>query len=359
MLFLVGTAVLASFYGGDIPYLFFYFALLLPMLALAYSLYVYCRFKIVQEVEQYAIKGQKVSYRLMLVNEDPVPFTDISLNYYSDRVKVLATDSEKISLMPHQEIRVETEIYCRYRGTYPVGVKSVSVTDFLGLFTITYPLGERVRLTARPRIIPLEQFFSAIQKKDPKNNLFSISGQQALPDYELRKYYPGDPPKYIHWKNSARTGELLVRKQTPEELFEAAVLIDLSPVGTGDLKKAEKLEWQLRMEDTVIEAAISFIHSYYIKKIPVRAVFMQKTMQEILIDARTGFDSFCRISADLPFQSPVSLEQLWTQYTKRNIRSNAVILITAAATDSLRQKVEESRKIGKETVLIDAGELSI
>ena len=50
LLFLIGSTVLVSFQGKAVSYLLFYFALLLPLLALLYSAYVYYRFKIVQDV---------------------------------------------------------------------------------------------------------------------------------------------------------------------------------------------------------------------------------------------------------------------------------------------------------------------
>ena len=76
----------------------------------------------------------------------------------------------------------------------------MEVTDFLGLFTIPYPLMSQIRLTARPRIIPMEQLRVVLQEQDPKNTLFPVSRLQELPDFELRSYLPGDPIKYIHWK---------------------------------------------------------------------------------------------------------------------------------------------------------------
>ena len=59
LLFLIGSTVLVSFQGKAVSYLLFYFALLLPLLALLYSLYVYFRFKIVQNVSHLVVKGQK------------------------------------------------------------------------------------------------------------------------------------------------------------------------------------------------------------------------------------------------------------------------------------------------------------
>ena len=169
LLFLIGSTVLVSFQGKAVSYLLFYFALLLPLLALLYSLYVYFRFKIVQNVSHLVVKGQKVPYQLILGNEDFLPFTDITLHFYTDMVSMQHDSADRelqhLCLLPHAQKQVETKMYCRHRGTYPVGVKSVTVTDFLGLFTITYPMMSQVRLTAKPRILPLERLSLALQKK--------------------------------------------------------------------------------------------------------------------------------------------------------------------------------------------------
>lgn len=361
-LFLTGTIIMVSCYGGNISYLLFYFAILLPVSALVYSLYVYLRFKIVQEMERTVVKAQKVPYSLILANEDLIPFTRISLNYFKDKVTIkefentgdqTAQDTSRLALLPGERICVDTKIYCKYRGTYAAGVKSVAVTDFLGLFTITYPMKEQLRVTVKPRIIPFEQLLANLKKQDPKNSLFSLAARQELPDYELRAYQPGDSPKYIHWKNSARTGELLVRKQMPEEMTETVVLIDLLPIAGDE-------EHRLKTEDTIIEAAVSFIHHYYLKKIPIRIVFRGKEgMMELLVNDRRGFDAFYNLCPDLTFSSTYPIDAVWSEYIQTSLHSPVVILVTAAVTDALLQKLEESRRMGCEAVLIDAGGLQL
>ena len=171
LLFLIGSTVLVSFQGKAVSYLLFYFALLLPLLALLYSAYVYYRFKIVQDVSHLVVKGEKVPYRLILGNEDFLPFTDITLHFYTDMVRMHDSSGQKMEhlcLLPYTQKQMDTKMYCKYRGTYPVGVKSVTVTDFLGLFTITYPMMSQVRLTAKPRILPLERLNLALQKRTRK-----------------------------------------------------------------------------------------------------------------------------------------------------------------------------------------------
>lgn len=363
LLFLAGMIALVSFRGGNIPWMMFYFALLLPVMALIYSLYVYSRFRIVQEVARTVVKAQKVPYRLILANEDFLPFSNITLNYFSEKVVLQETAAETVSekgqsdtkqlcLAAKERKQVDTKMYCKYRGTYPVGVKSVSVTDFLGLFTITYPMKEQIRVTARPRIIPLEKLLEGMPKKDPKRNLFTVTKLQELPDFEVRQYHPGDPVKYIHWKNSAKAGELFVRKQMPEDLFETIVIIDLSPVGGEEQER-------LRVEDNIIEAAVAFVHHYYAKKIPVRVVFMEKKIEELLVDVRSGFDKFYEMSANVPFVSPEPAAKVWNSYRKRRGGSDSAVVITAHLTPELSQMAKECGRNGGEAVIIEAGELSL
>ena len=355
LLFLIGSTVLVSFQGKAVSYLLFYFALLLPLLALLYSLYVYFRFKIVQNVSHLVVKGQKVPYQLILGNEDFLPFTDITLHFYTDMVSMQHDSADRelqhLCLLPHAQKQVETKMYCRHRGTYPVGVKSVTVTDFLGLFTITYPMMSQVRLTAKPRILPLERLSLALQKKDPKNTLFPTSRLQNLPDYEVRHYQSGDPKKYIHWKNSARAGELLVRKQMPEELFETIIFMDLSPIEDEEEKRLQK-------EDNIIETALSFVHDYYLKNIPVRIFFMEDTLREMLVDAGTGFEPFYDKCSELSFSSPYPLNQVW-ESVPASSGCGSCILITASVTDDLVRSVSEKQQAGTEALLINVGELAL
>lgn len=214
---LIGSVVLVSFRGNAVSWLIFYFMLSLPLLALLYALYVYCRFRIGQQVSRYVNKGEAVPYRLRLANEDLLLISGIGLNFYTDTVQVLKVkpDGTKIpyeqepdsfSLLPHQQKNVEVTLICKYRGTYQVGVKSVSVTDFFGLFTITYPMMSHIRLTARPRILTLRQLGEKLKVRDPKKNRASAARLQEMLDFELKKYTAGDSLRRIHWKNSAKAG---------------------------------------------------------------------------------------------------------------------------------------------------------
>ena len=70
VLFLIGTGVFASYFGGNIPYALFYLAIFIPIISFLYTLYVYIRFKIYQSMDnRTVVKGDWNRYSL-IANED-------------------------------------------------------------------------------------------------------------------------------------------------------------------------------------------------------------------------------------------------------------------------------------------------
>lgn len=351
LVFLAGSGVLVSNRGGSIPYLLFYFSLMLPILALAYSVYVYLRFKIVQENPHLTVKGEKVPCRVILANEERIPFTALNLHFYTERVH-MKPDTCSLCLKPKEKREIDVSMYCKYRGTYPVGVKSVTVTDFLGLFSITYPMRTQVRITVRPRILALEQMCLSLGEQDSRKQLYQTIRKEELPDYDLRKYYPGDVRKRIHWKNSAKAGELLVRRTLPEEIGEHTVFLDLAvPACQG--------EERLRLEDQVMEGALAFAYDYCCKRIQVCMVYMIEEIQERRICSLKDFEAFYGECVDLPFQSRLSVLQVWEEYQRQVGGVLSSILVTQEVTPALKACAAQNRSFGREVLLVPAGEIAV
>lgn len=360
LVLLAGAVVLVSFRGGTISWLLFYFMLMIPVLTLLYTLYVYFRFRIWQQVDRVVNKGERIPYRLNLANEDWLLIAGISLNFFTDTVQIMKKnrdgitvpyeqEPDSLSLLPHQKKEVDLELYCKYRGTYPVGVKSVSVTDFFGLFTITYPMPEHIRLTARPRILTLAQLQSKLRERNPKKNKASAARLQEMLDFELRKYMPGDSLRHIHWKNSARAGELLVRKQAPQELDELVVVMDVTYCEKEELTRMQR-------EDNIIETAVALLNDACMKKVKARVVWCTDKIHEMQMDNLKNFDKFYNLSAELSFCSCMTLEEVWENCEAGLTGNPAFWLIGCEVEEALVQKVERSSKAGKAVVLIDTGE---
>ncbi len=115
------------------------------------------------------------------------------------------------------------------------------VCDYLGLFCV--PVGKKqdrlvlVRPTAlKPQTVPdLSRFISSVTR--PK------AGGGYSENHELRLYRPGDNLRQIHWKLSAKTGQLMLRE--PLEPAAGAALLTMTLSGSRSTldKKLGHLLW--------------------------------------------------------------------------------------------------------------------
>ncbi|MEM9646273.1 MAG: DUF58 domain-containing protein [Planctomycetota bacterium] len=114
------------------------------------------------------------------------------------------------------------------RGVYSFGPLSVSTTFPFALMRSNMTIAERQTLDVYPRLIPLRRGWT--------KRLFSRTGgstvganRNGTDDGEffgLREYHPGDNPKWIHWRTTARLGELAVRQFEEQRRYDVCVLVD-------------------------------------------------------------------------------------------------------------------------------------
>src|SRR5205814_1197432 len=100
---------------------------------------------------------------------------------------------------------------CRSRGVYQVGPLELTSGDPFGFFTQRALLFERATVLVYPRVVPLRRLGFPLAA-----GLGASQRRRALQDDPsraagVRAYRPGDPLRRIHWKATARQGELQVR----------------------------------------------------------------------------------------------------------------------------------------------------
>lgn len=302
---IIGSAVFASFFGGNISYAFFYLALLIPLISILYTVYVYFRFKLYQSLEnKLVVKGDWTEYSFIIANEDYITFRNIKVNFLCDKSTIESPELlTEYSLLPSESHRMETRIKCNYRGEYFVGVDSVEVTDFLYLFKITYPIGTKLNVTVLPKVVPLEQLGIAPAENDVKNPFqFSNQVEEEL-DTEFRKYYPGDSRKRIHWKASARMHELISRKYQHIPKSRIVVFMDLYKIKEEDLKV-------VIAEDKIMESVLAITNYYALRRIPSQIIYVLNGKQQVEISSKEAFNAFYKTCAKIYFHAEVPVSEL-------------------------------------------------
>ncbi|MBO7633367.1 MAG: DUF58 domain-containing protein [Lachnospiraceae bacterium] len=224
----------ASFYGGPVSYTILFGLIFIMPVSLAYLLTVYYFFKIYQSASGKHITAyDPVPYYFVLQNEYLLNFCHIRPNMYStfSYIESMPADSE-YELLPHENARYDTKLICRYRGEYKVGIKSITITDFLKLFRITYHVPEPISVVVAPRITELR---SLRTDNDPTRSSYKENTKiKQYPDAAVRDYIPGDPLKSIHHKLSAKTGNLKSRLYYGEERQGIAIYLDTHRISADE-----------------------------------------------------------------------------------------------------------------------------
>ena len=330
LLFIIGSAVFASYFGGNISYALFYVAVFIPIISFLYTLYVYVRFKIYQSMDNYVVvKGDWNNYSFIIANEDFIAFRNVKVNFLHGQSSIKKTEeSMEYSLLPSDKERMETQLRCNYRGEYHVGVDSIQVTDFLYLFSITYPIKSKLKVLVLPRVLSLEQLGIAPSLIDPKNPVNHSNTTEEELDTEIRRYNPGDNKKRIHWKATAKTNELLSRKYYQKPKAEGVLFMDLSKI-TGDELGV------VIAEDKIIESVLAIANYYTCRNTPSHIIYDMKGIKQIPIHNKSDFNAFYKACVNIRFDAKTPVYELINTRLQRGDDSIFYVTATTKLTKEL------------------------
>ena len=111
------------------------------------------------------------------------------------------------------------------RGRFELGPVSVSLTEPFGLATVRRSMGNPLPIVVYPQVVPLPRHLSGVSARagDDATNMSAESGSHAL---SVREYRHGDDLRRVHWRSTARLGELMVRADEQAKAHRATVLLD-------------------------------------------------------------------------------------------------------------------------------------
>ncbi|MCQ4086843.1 DUF58 domain-containing protein [Saccharibacillus sp. JS10] len=162
------------------------------------------------------------------------------------------------TLSPSTKLTRTHHILCQRRGIYPIDSVTMTGGDLFGLYTPSKKINLDTRLVIYPRLLgdgdlPISwktwQGELAVRRwivEDP----FLITG--------VREYAGHDPMNRIHWKASARTGQLQVHKSGYSADPRVMVLLNVEDSETmwSVVTRTELIEQQLSLAATCVASLI-------------------------------------------------------------------------------------------------------
>jgi uncharacterized protein (DUF58 family) len=136
------------------------------------------------------------------------------------------------------------------RGRVHVGPLRLTRGDPFGLTTGTGEVGGTTALVVHPRTVALAAP-PAGQRRDLDGPTSDEAPEGGLAFHALREYAPGDDLRLVHWRSTARSGQLMVRKNVDTHQPFAVVLLD---VATARYSTAEDFEAAVSAAASLVRA---------------------------------------------------------------------------------------------------------
>lgn len=121
----------------------------------------------------------------------------------------------RTALLFRREITVKGEFPAEHCGLNKLLLENVVVSDFLGNFRFNLRNDQRTQMAVLPRIVeydgPGVMPNTLPSENDEETEEGASVRRGGMPGYEHREYVPGDSPRRVNYKLSAKRGTLMVR----------------------------------------------------------------------------------------------------------------------------------------------------
>lgn len=258
--------------------------------------------------------------------------------------------SRRIVIVPPRRSRnwmVETPL--RRRGLYDWGPLRVTAGDPFGFFRRTREFGGVSQILVYPPVVDLPHF-QAPPANLPGEGRFRRRTHYVTPNASgVREYAPGDAFNRIHWRSTARTGELMVKTFELDPASDIWIVLDLEQrvnAGSGDEST----------EEYGVRVAASVARHYLVQNRSVGFIAFGRDLR--VIEPERGQQQMTRILELLAMARAVGdapLANILQEEQRRFGRHTTLIVVTSATDDSWLTAIQAltQRGVRAAVVLLD------
>lgn len=245
----------------------------------------------------------------------------------------------------------------RRRGVYELGPVTVTASDPFGFFRLSRTFGQVDTVLVYPSAPELPNFYIPPANL-PGEGRFRRRTHNVTPNVAgVRGYAPGDSYNRIHWRSTARTGELMVKLFELDPASDVWLVVDLERavhVALDGDAEAEAL-------DSTEEAAVSIAASiarYFITA--NRSIGLIEFGDDLRVDEpERGANQYTRMLESLALAQAVGdvpLADLLEEESRRFGRHTTVVAVTPSTDESwpLTLMALQARGVKVAAVLLEA-----
>ena len=113
-----------------------------------------------------------------------------------------------------EDFREKLPVTFTMLGTYTFTLKKAQLRDLLGFAEVMIPLDSTVEISVFPRPVEIkDEKLGSLESQMIEADESTARGNDTTDISEIREYAPGDRPRDIHWKASAKRDDLMVKQR--------------------------------------------------------------------------------------------------------------------------------------------------
>ncbi|MCX6044934.1 MAG: DUF58 domain-containing protein [Chloroflexi bacterium] len=206
-----------------------------------------------RQLADHAFLGEKIPVEVRFTNRSWLPLPWLQLQELVPLDLKDALDySMVISVGSRAVVEHDYTLYCKRRGYYALGPLSLRTGDLFGFVDTVWQTNQIVHITVYPQVLALHKL--GLPSRAPFGVI--ASRQRLFEDPTrlagVRAYTNGDSQRAIHWKASAHSDSLLVKKFQPAIALNVAIVLDLNREAYPHVGEYGLSEWAI-----VIAASIA------------------------------------------------------------------------------------------------------
>lgn len=337
----------ALFGGGSLPYYIFFIILMTIIVSLVYTVIISKKIEITQKpAKNYYHVGDLLETRTVVYNESilTIPYIEIK----NDIVKNIAGIKPKgsiVYILPFDSKTIIDKMNCKYRGYYSYNTIKINISDIFGIFSIAKDIKCNELITIYPKITKLNRFNikslqiygTASTRKKANEDYSSIT--------DIRKYYPGDSLKKIHWKVSAKRNMLHVKNYEMNGSAETDIFINFRGEDYYEPKRMD-------IEEKIVECAVAIIN--YMLERNISTYLFGSDKRYIYIKGRDlkTFKSFMDELITVKSNGDILFNQFLESRSKLLSKGSSIIIITPLINEKYLEKIIGIKEYGMDVIII-------
>ncbi|MBC8062485.1 MAG: DUF58 domain-containing protein [Clostridiaceae bacterium] len=319
---LILSLLLGLAYGGVLFYYIFYSMF---FLLISTSIYIaiinhYIKIEINFEAD-YLYAGDTADCTTILKCEVDLPVPYIEIRSAVFETAFTEYTAQLVSLTTEESHWIKNSIVFHKRGIYNLGKVNLKIRDVFNVIELRKNIITKDYVKVYPKIYEMINLTSGGKDIFRDSIDFKGNNEDQFTVRDVRKYRQGDSLKRIHWKLSARYGELYVKNFENISGEEIVIFVDLN-------KKNNDYDIYGVYEERVVDMAISLINMMRKKDIQTKVYVNSKVPREFNILGKEDFNSLLEYFINQESDSELD----FSEYIQKNYykihRVNKLVAVT-------------------------------